>query len=136
MTDLTFDRFQAIVEAYGAEPQRWPEAERASAMAFAEHNPQSAEMCMAEARALDAMLDLARDTFTPEMEEDLHYRAMARFTLPQPVRRPERGPVIWAGIGLVACLAGAVLGVNLSLKSIDDVRAQNVLEQTAMLDTE
>ncbi len=134
MTDLDFDRFQAIVDAYGAEPRRWPDTERDAAQAFAARDPR-AEACLGEARAMDAMLDLARDSLTPEMEEDLHYRAMARFTLVPPAHR-ERAPVIWAGLGLAACLAGAVLGVNLSLKSIDDVRAQTVLEQTAMIDSE
>ncbi len=134
MTNLDFDRFTAIVDAYGAEPRRWPEAERDAALALAASDPR-AEACLDEARVMDAMLDLARDSLTPELEEDLHYRAMARFA-PVPPARLQRAPVIWAGLGLAACLAGAVLGVNLSLKSIDDVRAQTVLEQTAMIDSE
>ena len=135
MTDLTINRFTAIVEAYGAEPNRWPEAEREAAVAFAEHNPQVAQGCLMEARQLDAMLDLGREVITPDMAEDLHYRAMARFTFAPPAR-VQRAPVIWASLGLAACLAGAVIGVNLSLKSLSDMRAQTVLEQTAMLDSE
>ena len=30
------ERFQAIVEAYGADPARWPEAERDAALVYAE----------------------------------------------------------------------------------------------------
>ncbi len=133
MTQLTPARFRAIIDAYGAEPRRWPDAERAAALAYLEANPQ--EAWLDEARGLDAMLDLLAEPVSAELVEDLHYRAMARFTLPQSTR-PRAAPVIWAGLGLAACLAGAVLGVNLSMKSLDDMRAQTVLEQTAMIDTE
>lgn len=132
---MTFARFQAIVEAYGAEPRRWPEAERDAAAAFVRHDPEAAEACLIEARAMDAMLDLAQEPLTPEMEEDLHYRAMAHFAFAT-APKPRRAPVIWAGLGLAACLAGVMLGVNVSLKSMDDMRAQTVLEQTAMIDME
>ena len=135
MTELTSERFRAIIDAYGAEPRRWPEAERAAAQAFAERHSQAVAAWLDEARGLDAMLDLLAEPVPADVVEDLHYRAMARFTLPQ-APRPRAVPVIWAGLGLAACLAGAVLGVNLSMKSLDDMRAQTVLEQTAMIDTE
>lgn len=51
------NRFAAIVEAYGADPRRWPEAERAGAEAFAER-PEAVAL-LREARALDAMLDVS-----------------------------------------------------------------------------
>ena len=38
------------------------------------------------------------------------------------------------GAGLAACLAGAVLGFNVSLRSLDDLRAQTVLEQAQMVE--
>ncbi len=134
MTEMTSERFRAITEAYGAEPGRWPEGERAAALAFAAGHA-GADAWLEAARGLDALLDLAHEPVTAEMAEDLHYRAMARFAFappPQAVVRPAQ--VMWAGLGIAACLAGAVLGVNLSLKSLSDMRAQTVLEQTAMID--
>ncbi len=52
-------RFEEIVAAYGAEPRRWPEAERADAEAFAAR-PEAASM-MAEAGSLDALLDASAE---------------------------------------------------------------------------
>ena len=131
---MTPERFQALIDAYGAEPRRWPEAERAAAVAFAGASPQT-QAWLDEARGLDAMLDLLAEPVSDELAEDLHYRAMARFAMP-PVLRSRPVTVLWAGIGLAACLAGAILGINVSMKSLDDMRAQTVLEQTAMIDTE
>jgi hypothetical protein len=47
-------RFQEIVAAYGADPHRWPEGERAAAMAFSERAGAKAQL--REAEALDALL--------------------------------------------------------------------------------
>jgi hypothetical protein len=50
---------------------------------------------------------------------------------------PRRVSALWvAGAGLAACLAGAVFGINISLKTMDDMRAQAVLEQAQMIDSE
>lgn len=47
-------RFQEIVAAYGADPRRWPEGERAAAKAFSETAGAKAQL--REAEALDALL--------------------------------------------------------------------------------
>ena len=48
---MTEERFIQIVEAYGANPARWPETERAAAMAFADAYPDVADAALqAEAR--------------------------------------------------------------------------------------
>jgi hypothetical protein len=47
-------RFQEIVAAYGADPRRWPEGERAAATAFAESAGAKAQL--REAEALDSLL--------------------------------------------------------------------------------
>ncbi|KAF0170921.1 MAG: hypothetical protein FD160_3780 [Caulobacteraceae bacterium] len=52
------ERMTAILEAYGAAPARWPEAERAAAQAWAAaHGAEFATMARAEA-ALDGLLAL------------------------------------------------------------------------------
>jgi hypothetical protein len=56
--DMTLDRFAALLDAYGADPARWPDAERAGAQALLDR---SAEACARRdaAAALDALLDRA-----------------------------------------------------------------------------
>jgi hypothetical protein len=48
-------RFSAILEAYGADPQRWPSDEREDALALTKSSVPAAR-ALAEARALDAIL--------------------------------------------------------------------------------
>lgn len=57
-------RFDYLLEAYGADLQRWPAEERAAAAQFAAQN----ESALAEARALDAALESARE---PERDVSL-----------------------------------------------------------------
>lgn len=133
---MTAERFQAIVAAYGAEPRRWPDAERDAALAFLAAESRAQAWLDAE-RGLDAMLDLLAepDVAARPHADTLHKRVMAGIAAP--ARWPSRtARVMWASLGLAACLAGGMLGVDLSLKSLSDVRAQSVLEQTAMIDTE
>lgn len=54
---MTPERFEEIVAAYGAAPERWPEAERRDAMAFAATT--TGEDLLARERRLDALLDRA-----------------------------------------------------------------------------
>jgi hypothetical protein len=53
---MTLERFSAMVEAYGARPERWPEAERAAALGLLERSPEAAAVRAAAAR-LDGLLD-------------------------------------------------------------------------------
>ncbi len=145
VTFMTKDRFTAILAAYGANPARWPEAEREAALAFLAANPRAVRL--AEAAQTDAWLDMltAADQVHDGADLALHGRAMARLTSApdtlsnnvvalRPRNRPNL-PLLWvAGLGLAACLAGAIFGVNLSLVSLETVRAQTVLEQVAMID--
>ncbi|MDA0341333.1 MAG: hypothetical protein O3B74_07020, partial [Proteobacteria bacterium] len=55
MTQMNETRLLAIIEAYGAEPNRWPEEERAAALALAEHSP-AAHQALADAATLDSLL--------------------------------------------------------------------------------
>jgi len=58
-------RFGALLEAYGAEPSRWPAAERAAAEAFAVEHPNAVSPLLREARALDAALDQGQAADAP-----------------------------------------------------------------------
>jgi hypothetical protein len=55
---MKLDRFTELLDAYGAEPRRWPPAERAAAQAFLAVSAE-ARGRLAAAAALDALLDQA-----------------------------------------------------------------------------
>lgn len=88
-------RFEAIIAAYGAQPRRWPETERGAAEDFYAGNRDD----IAEALALDAALDGARQSYDPAL-------LVARILRQQRVLRGAPAPgARWA---LAAC---AVVGV-------------------------
>lgn len=53
-------RFEDMVEAFGANPDRWPVSERAQALAFERANPEQALEIRNRAAALDSVLETAR----------------------------------------------------------------------------
>lgn len=53
---MTFERLIEILETYGADPGRWPAAERVAAQTFVARDIRAAE-ALAEARRLDDWLD-------------------------------------------------------------------------------
>jgi hypothetical protein len=53
---MNIDRFKVLLDGYGADPARWPAAERAAAEAFARTSPEAASL-IAAARALDRALE-------------------------------------------------------------------------------
>lgn len=55
MSDMDRSRFEAIVAAYGADPRRWPEGERAAAEAFGRSDAGAARL-LDEEWAFDALL--------------------------------------------------------------------------------
>ena len=102
------DRFFNIVEAYGAEPRRWPAAERAAALAFAESDPEAAAL-LRQAADLDAVLDESRP-----LAPSFALRRRIVDAAPQPRRRSS--PLRWfaPGAGLAAAgVAGVVFGASL-----------------------
>ncbi len=137
---VTEERFKAIVDAYGASPERWPEAERIAAIAFMTQNGPAADIWIDEARVTDAMLDVLKAGDHAEDTQRLLWRTLAQMPVegsivPFPRRSNRPLPMVMAtGIGIAACLAGALLGINFSLTSLDDMRAQTVLEQAQMID--
>lgn len=104
------NRFDALIEAYGADPARWPAERRGEAQAFAAA-PEAAASLHAE-RTLDRLLD-AYQAEAPS--QALRQRILAR----APSRRAVRGwrptGAFWiSGAGLAAaCAAGVIVGVSL-----------------------
>lgn len=97
------ERFAELLDAYGADFRRWPSEASAGAAAFVAEDAQAAAL-VAEARKLDAMLDLARDTGAPSAELSERILAFApRVQRPAFDRR--------AMFALAACAVfGVVLG--------------------------
>src|ERR1700691_1773901 len=104
---MTPERFRTIVDAYGADPRRWPDEERAAAESWADLHRIEADDVLAESGSLDAWL--ADHTVAPPERE-----LVERIVAAAPTRRREKHRVrLWwqgaafAGIGLAGGLAGA-----------------------------
>lgn len=102
--DLT--RFETLIEAYGARPERWPESERAAALDFLKRTPQ-AQTRLGEAAALDRVLDQAATAPVSRALED-------RILASMPVRAA-RGR-LW--FGRPAWIPAAAFGCSLALGGI------------------
>ena len=144
---VSADRFKAIVDAFGADPVRWPQAERDAALRFMAHDAR-AEAWLEEARAIDDLLMAGIDAVSIEDTQTQHDRVLAHLLMnpatnvvafPRRAATPRANrrilPLVWTGIGLAACLAGATVGIKVGLSSLDDVRAQSVLD-LAQIDAE
>ncbi|MBA4287019.1 MAG: hypothetical protein C0434_15975 [Xanthomonadaceae bacterium] len=109
---MNLQRFAALIDAYGAEPRRWPQAERAEALAFANGDARAAAL-LRDAAALDALLDA--DVSAPATATA---RRALLAALPPPVLRVSRGQELLALLGgwriaLPAMAMALVAGINL-----------------------
>jgi hypothetical protein len=106
-------RFKAIIEAYGADPDRWPEAERDDALAYRRGADASETALLKDAAELDGLLAAASPA---RVDAALVARVMAS------ARRPSFLAALFGGAGHVgtgaragvaaACLALVVLGTG------------------------
>lgn len=133
---MTAERFLALVEAWGANPRRWPAAERADAEAFAAAHPAQARAALAEADAIDALLQ-ASPTPAPSMalrDRVLASAAAAGLQAPRTGRRwfDRLGLALGAGWAAAAC-AGVAAGVMLGTHLTADAEADAVLYQSSLL---
>ena len=107
---IDIDRLRSLIDAYGAEPARWPADERAAALLLLA-NSAEARAYAQDAEALDATLDCAplRPTVTVDPA------ALAARIIRAPNRRPaapagwSRRPVFGFGWPNVAALAAAAI---------------------------
>lgn len=54
---MTIERLNELISAYGANPQRWPDAERDQAIAFMDANRAATEEAIKKANVLDELLE-------------------------------------------------------------------------------
>lgn len=109
-------RVRALTESFGADPARWPETEREAALAWLQAHPDEASALLAEARAIDSMLDAWRLDPTPA---PLLRQVLA--PAPAIVRQARRRSfllTLGGGAGLAAaCLAGILAAPSLMASS-------------------
>lgn len=117
---MTPDRFAALVAAHGADPARWPPAERAAALALLDASAE-ARAVTARERALDAALSAVPPPPAPSAALAARIAALAPDTdLPGLWREIAALFGGWrlAGTALAACVAvGVLLGASLPVNS-------------------
>jgi hypothetical protein len=110
---MKLDRFTELLDAYGAEPRRWPSGERGAAQALLEVSAE-ARARLAAAAALDALLDQAAGAEAP-CDEAAFARLSAEITataqapLGTSHRPGERGLWVKAASLAAAALIGFVV---------------------------
>jgi hypothetical protein len=105
---MTPDRFQTLVEAYGADARRWPDAERDTARAWAAQHPVEANAVLEHAAALDGWLDA--DRLAP-MRAELIDRIVASAPKPAPWMFWRRPRLQWSGVAIAGVGVGFAGGI-------------------------
>ncbi|MEO1135188.1 MAG: hypothetical protein AAFW68_01095 [Pseudomonadota bacterium] len=101
-----YEALQRICDAYGADPARWPDKQRAALAGLLDTDEAAA--ILAEAQSLDGFLNAAT---APRMAEDLQRRIIAAYEAP----KPGAGVFDWlSGVFSVSRIvpAGALAGLG------------------------
>jgi hypothetical protein len=124
--------FTRLVEAYGADPKRWPAERRGDALALMKSDPGAAAI-LDEARSLDEVLDAApvqapslvlrTAVAASALGGDRRRRAGHRSGQAGPLGRPLPRRLAAAAALAAACAAGAVTGVAAATRQVLPVRA-------------
>lgn len=115
-------RFEQIIEAYGADPRRWPVAEREAALRWLEATSDPGQaVALAEARVLDRVLDGAA---APAISDQLRARVATSLRAGSPRWS-------WVASLAAACLAGIsvalLFGMDLATRQYE-VQVLSVLQ--------
>ncbi|MEE2567303.1 hypothetical protein [Hyphobacterium marinum] len=102
--------FKQLIDAYGADPARWPDDRRDAALAWQADNHAQAEVWIREAAVLDQLLS---EVTAPTPSELLQARILAK--VPRPVFDNWRSAAAAAAITLIVGLAGGYAGGGLIL---------------------
>lgn len=131
MTTMTPARFIALIEAYGADRRRWPEAERATADAFVVQHPDMAGQVLSDADDLDALLFASRPLQPSTALRD-RVIAAAIVRAPRKSWLSRLGLAMGAGWAAAAC-AGVVAGVVMTDQFTANAQADAVLYQSTLV---
>lgn len=135
MTEITRERVLALIDAYGSDPVRWPDAEREGAIALLSGDPDLARAAE-EARTLDFALDTLPAPFpNPALRVALKEIPESHGGLLEMIAS-------WFGVWRPAAglAAAAVLGIALGVANPDlplpGFVTQTTTDQTAEIDTD
>jgi len=117
MSEMDLNRFETLVAAYGATPNRWPEQERAAAEAFARMDQRAAAL-LAEADSIDALLFAHK---VPEPSPTL--RTMVTEGAPRKRRLAGRARLWWSGVALAMAGAGGILAGSAATAALEPISA-------------
>ncbi|NNC37832.1 MAG: hypothetical protein EX271_10790 [Acidimicrobiales bacterium] len=139
---MNAQRFTELVEAYGAEPARWPATEREDALAYMKAHPRDADNLLAPARSLDTVLESGRlDTTDTSFlaarilkaaQESDGMELPANDVVGGPTRLPRRQPV-WRSIAatfVITTGVGFAMGQTAAAKSARIAEAEALLSLT------
>ena len=132
-TGLTVENVLALIAAYGAQPERWPEDERGAASAMVDADPARFEAALNVARLLDAELDdeiamepstalsarILADAPAFASQKTTLFAALKDLILPQGVRWPAGAVLASLAMGLVGGYAYAASGVETGFDDSD-----------------
>jgi len=117
MHEMDLNRFETLVAAYGATPNRWPDDERAAAEAFARADPRAAAL-LAEADAIDTLLFAHRVA-----EPSRTLRTMVIEGAPRKRRLTGRARLWWSGLALALAGAGGMLAGSAATAALEPISA-------------
>ena len=133
---MNAERFSQLVDAFGADARRWPLAERAAAEAFRLAEPAVAARLLAEADAVDDLLDASpRPAVTHALRERvLAAAAGAGLKARRPLFSLRPGRLAWLSSGAfaAAACAGVIAGQSMTTHLTADAQADAVLYQASL----
>jgi hypothetical protein len=121
---MGLDRFRELLDAYGAEPGRWPAQERPAAEALLAGKPEAAEM-LAKALSVDALLDRATPLSPPIIDAEaligrITAEPQSQVLAFQPVARRQGASFALKVASLAAAAAiGFLVGATQFMDSVD-----------------
>ena len=133
---MNAERFSQLVDAYGADARRWPQAERAAAEAFRLAQPDTAARVLAEADTVDDLLDAAPRAVVSHVlrERVLAAAAGAGLKARRPLFGFRPGRLAWLSSGAfaAAAFAGVLAGQSMTTHLTADAQADAVLYQASL----
>jgi hypothetical protein len=117
---MGMDRLRELLEAYGAEPGRWPAKERAAALTLLTENEEARRM-QKQAAVVDGLLDRATPIAPPIIDAELlvanvtaNPQKTAEIVTLRPVARRSSGGSFWLKVTSLAAAAmiGFLVGVS------------------------
>lgn len=133
---MTPERFATLLDAYGGDPKRWPEAERADALAYLARTP-AARVLVDDALKLDTLIDrLAPAAVAPDAARIAALAAATAQECPAPVirfePRPARPRFGWAWARAGALAAAGIAGLVVGMGDIADTAARSTGSGSAL----